>query len=329
MQAIISVVLVYHDTCKLNTPFNKQALFGSDTKTTTVLFLRSSFGYIGIASVFYALLYIPMGDSTTLLMMSTLWSSVLGIPLLNESVSKYTVMAIPVAFAGLILIVQPSFVFTENATPLALNGVIAALIGSFGAAGAYICVRLLGTTNKVYFAVVTFNQGLGQALYSIPLFFIMGEGLDLHPAVLGLSTLMGVIGTCSQTCMTIGMQREKSALAGVMRMSDILASFVLQLLFTDEKANIVTVGGAVLVVAGVLIILFGKYKESLAEAAAALEYKAVGEGEGRGQGQGQGGTGSGGIEGGELLAEDDLDGDCAGGEVGLELTEVPLRIVSV
>ena len=219
VQMVASLILVKVNLGRnrsRNRSLNYEALFGSSNATTAVLFARATFGYVGICGVFYALMYIPMGDSTTLLMLSTLWSGVLAIFLLGEAMSWYTVAAIPTAFAGVVLIVQPSFLFAELEAPLDLRGVVGALIGSLGAAMAYICVRKLGTSNKMYWAAVTFNQGLGQAVYSIPMLYVFGQTFVWEPRVVGCCLLLGCVGTLSQACMTIGMQREKSALTNVM-----------------------------------------------------------------------------------------------------------------
>ncbi|GMI30901.1 hypothetical protein TeGR_g2934 [Tetraparma gracilis] len=260
LQCLVSLLLVRRELAK---PLTLPSLFGADRSTAAILFLRASLGYVGIAGVFYALRFIPMGDSTTLLMMSTVWSALLARLFLGEPLSAHALVAIPAAFAGLLLIVQPSFVF-GGAAALDPRGVFAALLGSFGAAGAYVCVRMLGTTNKMYWAAVTFNQGLGQAVYSVPMLFAFGQSFVMSFEIVGFCLAIASVGCLSQACMTIGMQREKSALASVMRMSDILASFVFQITLTDEKANAITLGGAALIVVGVLIVLRGKQVEGRA-----------------------------------------------------------------
>jgi len=260
VQLIISFFLVLRNSRSTATPLTLSSFFGAKRTTTYVLLTRATFGYIGICGSFYSLLTIPMGDSTTLIMLSTIWSSLLAVFFLGEKGTCYLLMAIPTAFVGVILIVQPSFIFAGSS--LNPTGVLAAIIGSGGAAIAYICVRMLGTSSPMYWSAVTFNQGLGQTVYAVPTLYLLNQTFVWDAHIIAACCLLGVIGTASQACMTMGMQREKSALTSVMRMSDILASFCFQLAFTDETANAVTVGGAALVVSGVLIILWGKWKES-------------------------------------------------------------------
>ena len=68
------------------------------------------------------------------------------------------------------------------------------------------------------------------------------------------------IGALSQILMTVGMQREKSAAAGAMRMSDLLFGFIWQQLLTKDKVTALSIIGAFLIVTGVLIIVFTKEK---------------------------------------------------------------------
>ena len=68
----------------------------------------------------------------------------------------------------------------------------------------------------------------------------------------------GIIGAVSQIMMTLGMQREKSAAATAMRMSDVVFGFVWQSLFTQDPVSILSVTGAVLVASSILIVVVFK-----------------------------------------------------------------------
>jgi hypothetical protein len=61
--------------------------------------------------------------------------------------------------------------------------------------------------------------------------------------------------------MTIGMQREKSAAATAMRMSDLLFGFIWQALFTADEVSRMSVAGALLVSSSILIIVLFKQSE--------------------------------------------------------------------
>lgn len=70
--------------------------------------------------------------------------------------------------------------------------------------------------------------------------------------------LAGFVGAWSQISMTIGMQREKSAAATAMRMSDIVMGFIWQFIFTSDKISMLSVLGAFIIVFSILIIVIFK-----------------------------------------------------------------------
>lgn len=105
-----------------------------------------------------------------------------------------------------------------------------------------------------------FAQAVGQIVLSPPSLWVSGQGFSLAipPAQCAIIFTAGFVGAWSQISMTVGMQREKSALATGMRMSDVLFGFLWQALFTSEAVTGMSVGGAFLVTASVLILIGSK-----------------------------------------------------------------------
>lgn len=60
--------------------------------------------------------------------------------------------------------------------------------------------------------------------------------------------------------MTVGMQREKSATASAMRMSDVVFSYLMEFFFTQDNLNFLSVFGSFLVTFSVLIIVYFKHR---------------------------------------------------------------------
>jgi hypothetical protein len=58
--------------------------------------------------------------------------------------------------------------------------------------------------------------------------------------------------------MTYGLQREKSATATAMRMSDVVFGFLWQAIFTSDNVNAFSVVGALLVMSSILIVVYNK-----------------------------------------------------------------------
>ncbi len=58
--------------------------------------------------------------------------------------------------------------------------------------------------------------------------------------------------------MTLGMQREKSATARAMRMSDVVFGFIWQVLFTPDPISYLSVLGAILVTGSIMVVVIFK-----------------------------------------------------------------------
>ena len=274
-----------------SSPFHSSRLFGSDRTTKSLLLFRSLTGFGGIAFAFLAITRLPIGDATVLVMLSPTLTSVLAVWILKEPWTKWEMAATPVSIMGGLLVARPVFLFglqssddgeELNVTPDrtgVLYGVLASVFASF----AYISVRLLGTTSKISWYYVTFSQGLGQVLLALPcqvLFRQKFEPFVPQRGGIGYGPLLavvtsGTIGAYSQFLMTLGMQREKSASATMMRLSDVVFGFVWTYFFTMDAVAPMSALGAFLVTGAVGIVVAGKQRtgggDTAAAAAAAAE----------------------------------------------------------
>jgi drug/metabolite transporter (DMT)-like permease len=162
-----------------------------------------------------------------------------------------------------------------------LYGFLAALF----AAGSYTTVRAMGTVSPVAWEVVTFLQGTVQVLFSLPLMWLRGGSFTVHLTVSQWSMVAAavVIGTlsqyaqtlgkslllsvqlrsawcrvnlhCTALCVSIGMQREKLAVANTIRTSDVMFALLWQQLFTRDVVSTVELIGSVFVLVGILVII--------------------------------------------------------------------------
>lgn len=117
------------------------------------------------------------------------------------------------------------------------------------------------------YAQVCVSQSLAQIFLSIPGAYIANQpwtlNVGLYNAVLIFTG--GFIGCFSQIAMTIGMQREKSAAATAMRMSDVFFGYIWQILFTADAASGTSILGAILVISSIFVIILFKPKDQPAK----------------------------------------------------------------
>lgn len=125
------------------------------------LFLRSITGSVGIYGNFFAIDHLVLSDASILNKMSPFFSILFSFLLMKEKINKIPLIAIIVAFLGSMLIIKPSFNFTQ------MLPTIAGFAGGMGAGFAYACVRKLsklGCNGKV---IVLFFSAFSM-LISVP-----------------------------------------------------------------------------------------------------------------------------------------------------------------
>jgi drug/metabolite transporter (DMT)-like permease len=242
------------------------ALFGNTNYVRWMLFLRSTTGFGSIAAGYLAVEYIAIGDSTVLIMLSPMIAAILSVFILGEPWKLPEFVATLMSLTGAIFVAKPPFLFGHSYQEQNIDsktfytGVFIALFASVNAAFAFIFVRILGTTAKMPWPYVTFSQSLAQLVYSIPLIYFLKIHWNQHFTwtAWGMVFLGGFIGSWSQAAMTIGMQREKSASATAMRMSDVVFGFLWQAIFTLDPVNNLSLFGAVLITSSILVVVIFK-----------------------------------------------------------------------
>ena len=265
IQLTLSSLCVYFDSERL--AGRGPPLFGNSAFVRITLFFRSVFGFAGVAFAFLSVTYMPVGDATVLTMLSPLVSSIGSYFALGEAWRISEFAATFLTLGGATLVARPPFIFGSTGdayAPSSYLGVVFGLLSALGAGTAYMCVRILGTTAKMPWANVCFAQAISQVALSLPLLYLSGQKLEFGLTVFEyfLVIATGLTGTVSQVAMTIGMQREKSASATAMRMSDVVFGFIWQVLFTGDAVTALSLIGAILVMSGVLTIVIFKQNDS-------------------------------------------------------------------
>jgi len=261
IQSIFASFFIYTGTDR--TDLTDRSLFGSTMYIRCLLFLRGLFGFIAMTFAFIALQRLPIGDCMVLVMLSPLIASIAAVFILGEPFRIPEQIASITSIIGVILVGKPSVLFGHHSETTSLLGTIYALLSALFAGAVFMILRLLGTTAKMPWPNVTFVQGLCQMIFIPPTLYLTQQSfrLNLSFNIFSLILIAGIVSSASQMCMTIGMQREKSALAGAMRMSDIVFSFLWQALFTNDTVNGFSVLGALLIMASILMVVLTKVKD--------------------------------------------------------------------
>lgn len=240
------------------------------------MFIRGVLGFGGVLFPFLTVQRLSIGDGTVLIMLSPFIASILGICLLNEPWRISEILATLIALLGTICVIKPPSIFGDNvANSYDSLGVLYGFGAALCAGSSYIVIRMLGTSVKMPWENICLVQALAQLILT-PLFCLaLNEdfGMRLTTFQIVLILAGGIIGAIGQAFMTIGMQREKSATASAMRMSDVLFAYVWQVLITSEKISILSIFGATLVVSSMMIVVASKSSNPEIHELSNLQYK--------------------------------------------------------
>ena len=114
---------------------HKGSFFGKK-ENQKVLIMRSTFGTLGIVFNYYAIDRLVLSDANMLNRLSPFFAIIFSALFLKEKIKPNQMIALIVAFIGMLFVVKPSFDFT-------VIPAFAGVLGGISAAAAYTCVRAL------------------------------------------------------------------------------------------------------------------------------------------------------------------------------------------
>ena len=114
---------------------HKGSFFGKK-ENQKVLIMRSTFGTLGIVFNYYAIDRLVLSDANMLNKLSPFFAIIFSALFLKEKIKPNQMIALIVAFIGMLIVVKPSFDFT-------VIPAFAGVLGGISAAAAYTCVRAL------------------------------------------------------------------------------------------------------------------------------------------------------------------------------------------
>lgn len=122
-----------------------------------LLFLRGLIGSCALVCFYVAVVHLPLAEATVVHQTAPLWTALLAAWLLHERLRPRIVVALLGAFAGVLMIARPSWLFGGGpAAPLPWEFAFVALLGAMLSAIAYVTVRRLGRTEDPLVVVFWF-----------------------------------------------------------------------------------------------------------------------------------------------------------------------------
>ena len=215
-----------------------------------LLLLRGFAGFMGLSCYFYAINHLPLADATVIQFCNPMVAALIATFALKEPLRGAEVVATVLSMLGVILVAQPTFLFSEGVglDPLAVT---IGLVGAFFSAVAYVVIRRLGATD--HHMVVVFYFPLVTGPLSLPLLAI--EGVVMPQGVEWLYLLgIGISAQLGQIQITQGFALETASRASSVTYVQIVLAYTWGILLFGEYPNILSIVGAVLVVLGVFSV---------------------------------------------------------------------------
>jgi len=217
-------------------------------KNKKLLILRGASGAMALILYFRLIQDIPLASATTILFLSPVFATILGIFFVNETVKPLQWIFFLVSFGGIIMI--------KGFDPRI--GIIYLLMGfssSFFSGIAFNCIRKLNTSEHplviiFYFPLVTLPI---TGLWS---FFnwVTPVGMDWF-----ILLMVGILTQIAQYFMTKAFQAEEISKIASLRYLGIIYALIFGYLFFDEHFNVMVYSGMALTIFGVVLNIWYKH----------------------------------------------------------------------
>lgn len=110
MQAVLSRAVLVTAFCGISIVVQKGTIKIARDEIL-INFVRAVFGYLAILGAYMSYRYISLGDSTALLFLSPVWTSILSHFILGEPLRCIIFLVLPVSLFGTVLIAHPTLIF--------------------------------------------------------------------------------------------------------------------------------------------------------------------------------------------------------------------------
>ena len=255
-RSLVSVILLYAFVRFRGYSLRTDFLFGH--------FKRSLAGTISMFFGFWSLTTLSVGTSMTLCYTNPLFMAifvVLFAVYMRQPIPWKLIAMIALGFAGIVIILQPSFTGTDQ-----LLGALAALLSAFLAAVAFWQIKELGQLREPSWRIV-FYFALFGTFFGLTGCLIFESGFS-EMTLDNISPLIGICVTAllAQCCLTRAFGSGNVLLTSCLQFSAIIFAEIFSVIFFgDVVSSLSMVGMAIIMVAGVSSTVITKNLERRAK----------------------------------------------------------------
>ena len=221
--------------------------------------VRGTMGAISLMGYFYAMTKLPLATAQTLNYTSPLFLAIATTLVMGEKFKPALIVAVLVGFAGIAILLRPSFGTGQEA---------AALIGLFSgafASWAYLSVRTLGRAGEPDWRIVAWF-GITASVLCAAGQLATSTFHAVNAANWWVIAGVGVTGTLAQLAMTRAYSTGNTLVSGALSYSTIVYATIFMVVIWDEKLSPLSWAGMVIIVASGLLALYAEKQEDQKEA---------------------------------------------------------------
>ena len=244
-RAIVSAIISYADIKRKNIP-----IWGHNK---VMLIARGVVGSLALIFVYYAITTLPLAEATLLQYLHPVFTAILALLFLKETIQRSTVACIVISLLGLFVIIQPNLQI-DNGIQYPWFSLIAAVLGAFGSAVAYVIVKKLTKTDDSSVIIFYFP------LIAFPISIIMLGNDFVMPSITatGLLILVGIFTQVGQVGLTKALHSADANKATAYSYVQVLFSVFIGWAYFSEVPTLTTIIGGGLIMAGALINVLWK-----------------------------------------------------------------------
>ncbi len=244
-RAIVSGIISYADIKR-----KKISLWGHNK---TLLIARGTVGSFALMFVYYAVTTLPLAEATVLQYLHPIFTAVLAVFFLKETIQRSTITCIAISLLGLFIIIQPNLQL-DSVVHYPWISIGSAVMGALGSAIAYVIIKKLTKTDDSSVIIFYFP------LIAFPISMIMlGSDFVLPSlAATGLLILVGIFTQVGQVGLTKALHSADANKATAYAYVQVLFSVFIGWAYFSEVPMVTTIMGGGFIMVGALINVLWK-----------------------------------------------------------------------
>lgn len=244
-RAIVSGIISYADIKR-----KKLSLWGHNKK---LLIARGIVGSFALMFVYYAVTTLPLAEATVLQYLHPVFTAVLAVFFLKETIQRSTITCIVISLLGLFIIIQPNLQL-DSGVHYPWISIGSGVMGAFGSAVAYVIIKKLTKTDDSSVIIFYFP------MVALPISIIMLGSDFVVPslAATGLLILVGIFTQVGQVGLTKALNSADANKATAYAYVQLLFSVFIGWAYFSEVPMATTIMGGGLIMVGALINVLWK-----------------------------------------------------------------------